>query len=248
MSTSLNSATLHTRANRSLNPIPHEAVFIDDADAASLSFSFIEGWIDLQNELNFRPGSIHLKDLDQFINGNWEPIHAQNKGHARFRVLSCPRIEVGFLRGKVELPEMPFEQIRNSWQPHGRTLQTFLHNPGHVQGCTTVSNDCILIKVAQSRLVGFDAASVAYNPSKQLTSVLYYGLEDENGIFERLLKDRDRCLQPGSFAAVLYCHHQERIEGFREMVDNELVAIEAASKFGWVGRLLVFRYKNEQAI
>ncbi|KAF2685942.1 hypothetical protein K458DRAFT_365146 [Lentithecium fluviatile CBS 122367] len=93
------------------------------------------------------------------------------------------------------------------------------------------------MRVPASRSVGFDTLSLAHSHSQNVTNVVYYSLENENNIFNALLEQPGRCLQPTFFAAVLYRCHQQRVEIFRRVVDSAVITIEERSRFGGPGRL-----------
>jgi hypothetical protein len=117
-----------------------------------------------------------------------------------------------------------------------------LNNSGVVASFDTKEKECILMKVAASRSVGFDTLSLSHMRRENVTNVVYYSLGDENNIFNSLLAEPERCFQPAFFAAVLYRCHQQRVERFRKKVDRAFYQIEESSKFGGPGRLFGRQY------
>jgi hypothetical protein len=93
------------------------------------------------------------------------------------------------------------------------------------------------MKVAAARSVGFDTLSLSHIRQEKVTNVMYYSLGDEMNVFDNLLAEPERCLQPTFFAAVLYRCHQQRLENYRKTLDRALIHIEERSKFGGPGRL-----------
>lgn len=135
--------------------------------------------------------------------------------------------------------------VRAAWNLHEYTVETFLDNSGVLASFDTKEKRCLLMKVAASRSVGFDTLSLSHVRRDNVTNVVYYSLGDESNVFDNLLADPERCLQPTFFAAVLYRCHQQRVEHFRQAVDNAIITIEESSKFGGPGRLFGRRFGSD---
>lgn len=221
------------------------AAFASEKLVSSHSFNFIEGWIGSDHQLHTRKGEVAFDDLPDFLNGSKITEKPQEPGNShRFRVLSFPRLENGRL--KIAFPRETYQQIKRSWRLHDFTLEAFLNNNGILCSFNTKETKSILMKVTASRSVGFDTVSIVHHRPQNVTYVLYHSLEDEAGIFNSLLAHPERCLQPAFFAAVLYRCHQQRVERFRNKLDDEIVAIERGTKLGGPGRLFGHRYKHEE--
>ncbi|KAF1815705.1 hypothetical protein P152DRAFT_455421 [Eremomyces bilateralis CBS 781.70] len=223
------------------------ATFADPSIVSSHSLNIIEGWIDSQQRLQAQRGKISFHNLPRFLDGTSSPIVPQtHSSRRRFRIISFPRLENGRL--KLGFPQPTYHQIRQSWCLHDLTLEAFLNNNGILSSLETQDTTCILMKVAASRSTGFDTVSISHHRAANLTNVLYYSLENEDGVFDALLQHPERCLQPSFFAAVLYRCHQQRIERFRVILDDEIVGVERGSKFGGPGRLFGHRYRHEEPV
>lgn len=149
---------------------------------------------------------------------------------------------------KIGTPKCTFYDIKENWHLHDLTLEAFMENNGVLMRFDSQQQQCLLTKVAISRAVGFDAVSISHLHSQNLTNVLYCNLweKDQDEIFEKLLVNPERCLQPAYFAAVLYGSHYRRLEQFRCRVDDEITSIEGGTKFGGPGRLFGQRFWYEE--
>lgn len=221
------------------------AEFIDQTVAASQSYPFFEGWTDTNHQLQTRTGNVPFHALQDFLDStNSYAISNQVASGHRFRVISFSSFQGGRL--KLFFPKETYEQIKRSWKLHSLTAEVFINNNGVLSRFETKSTTCIMMKAAASRSIGIDGVSIAHNLNNQTTNVLYHRLGDEKGIFKTLQGSPERCLQPAFFAAVLHRCHQQRVEVYRNQVNEEITRVEQLTKFGGPGRLYGHRDKQEE--
>ena len=228
------------------------AAFADSALVPSQLFSYFEGWTDEKQQLQTRAGKLSLHQITEFLHHSHEhalPHYTSATGRfvstpSRFRVISFPRLENGRL--KLGFMRETYERLKESWHLHDLTLEVFLNNNGILSKFESANTTSILMKVPASRSVGFDCVSVAHDPINNITNVLYHSLADEDGIFDTLHANPERCLQPEFFAAILYQCHQQRVERHRNTIDDAIKNTECETKLGGPGRLFGHRYKHEE--
>jgi hypothetical protein len=140
----------------------------------------------------------------------------------------------------ISISKPVFQKIQDEWGLHPRTIEVFLSNNGVSTAfdCPSSGRMSLLLKVANSRSTGFDFVSVACDPSRRTTYVLYHHLADEDSIFATLLSAPKRCIDPHFFIVSLYRSHHQHIETHRNTIDDAIQAIERATGFGNPGRLM----------
>lgn len=161
----------------------------------------------------------------------------QSTSSWHFKVISLPRLRPGRLF--LSVPKQTFQQIRDSWDLHPRTLEVFLSNNGVL--CTSylpnAGRASLVLKVANSRATGFDCVSVSFDLARRTTYVLYHHLQDEASVFATLLSAPARCIDYLFFVAALYRSHNQHIEAQRNTLDDAIKIIERQTGFGNPGLL-----------
>lgn len=220
--------------------------FLDIADATSQSYKVFEGWTDAESQLQTRSGNVSFQELQNFLNSSHDyAIPDQANCKHLFRVLSISCFKGG--RTKLFLPKESFERVRECWNLHDLTAEIFVNNNGLLTKFDMTTTSCIMMKVAASQSIGMDGVSISQNRKDGITNVLYHRLKDEKSIFNVLQESPERCSQPSFHAAVLYRSHQQRVEVYRQQVNEEIARVEHLTKFGGPGRLFEQRYKHDMS-
>ncbi|KAJ5961245.1 uncharacterized protein N7479_008395 [Penicillium vulpinum] len=194
---------------------------------------------ELGNRMRILEDRIQFNQIeDCLLNTQDEGIvrdNVDNPSLWHFKAISFPRIRPGRL--VLSVPKQAFQKIQDSWNLHPRTIEIFLSNNGVLTTLHSSGRTSLVMKVANSRTTGFDCVSVTCDPSHRTTYVLYHHLFDEDAVFNTLLSTPERCIDSHFFVAALYRSHHQRIELYRNTIDDTIQGIERQTGFGNPGRL-----------
>jgi len=208
-------------------------IFAEISTLEEEPLTFLDGWIDNNNQLKSNLGHISLSQLSQHLRG--ENYFPPSKAKPTFRVISFPRNTTN--RYKISLTEEIFEQIMQEWNIHEFSAEAFAYNNGTFAALDSDQSLSIFVKVPNSKPIGFDSVSITHNRVNGITFVLFHGLEDETEVFSRLESQLEFCQHPFFFTTVLYSSHQQHLERYHLLVNNALLKTERETGFGGPGML-----------
>ena len=175
---------------------------------------------------------------EHLLNGKGDDNIDDDPNRWHFKAISLPRIKPGRL--VLSIPKPVFQQIQEAWNLHPRTIEVFLSNNGVFTSFHSPNREqtCLLLKVANSRCIGFDCVSLTSDVSHRTTYVLYHHLESEASIFAMLLSQPQQWIDPHFFVAAVYRSHHQHLEIHRNTIDDAIQALERRTGFGNQGRLM----------
>lgn len=221
------------------------ARFVNESAVSSQKFRFLDGWADQSGRIKIRTGKVPFTRLANFVDATEDYVSSAGIVPSKsFRVLSIPRVNRSHF--KIWLPQSSFEHIRGSWQLHNLTLESMIYNNGIFVNFCGPTSATILVKVANSKMTGLDAASISYDNQRRITHILYYGLTDEDSIFKMLENSPEHCQLPAFFVAVLFRSHQHQIERQRRSIDLAILETERKTGFGIAGMLENDRHSKDE--
>lgn len=225
------------------------ATWADSSVDCPQSLRFLEGSIPLilndpDDQVRFSQDQIELSQIGDHVLNAFND-DGPNLWH--FKVISFPQLQLGRLR--LSIPKPVFQKIQDSWNLHPHTIEVFLSNNGVFTTfhCSRSGRTSFLLKVANSRSTGFDSISVACDPSRRTTYVLYHHLKDEDSVFATLLSTLERCIDPLFFVAALYRSHHQQIETYRNTIDDAILKIERQTGLGVPASLMGRRAMGRRA-
>lgn len=210
------------------------ATWADSSVDYPQSLGFVEGSIPfIPNEQNDQPhvSQGHI-DLSQIGDRLPNAVNDDGPNLWHFKVISFPQLRLGRL--KLSMQKLAFQKIQHWWNLHPRTIEVFLANNGVFTTfhCPSSGRTSVLLKVANSLSTGFDCISVAYDPSRRTTYVLYHHLKDEESVFATLCSTPERCIDPFFFVMALYRSHNQQIETYRNTIDDAILKVERQTGLG----------------